>query len=85
MILSKWTDSREAMRVAQLVGYEQGQALMKYLRRSREETLKNLLAARGAEVWRLQGMVQILDDLVERLEGADETAREMEQKEKARR
>ena len=83
-MLSKWKDEREAMVVAQLVGYTQGVVLIEYLIRSREELLKILLAARGEDLVRTQGQVQMLDEILERLLGADNKARIMEQKRKAR-
>ena len=83
-MLSKWKDEREAMVVAQLVGYTQGVVLIEYLIRSREELLKILLAARGEDLVRTQGQVQMLDETLERLLGADNKARIMEQKRKAR-
>ena len=83
-MLSKWKDEREARVVAQLVGYTQGVVLIEYLIRSREELLKILLAARGEDLVRTQGQVQMLDEILERLLGADNKARIMEQKRKAR-
>lgn len=85
MILALWEDSTEGGMIAQLVGYEQGKALVRYLIRSRETVLKALISARGEDVVRVQGQIQMLDELIDRLEGAGSTARKVEQREKAKR
>lgn len=76
-LMPKFLDDKEAMQIHQAANW-QGDALIAYLKRAREQAVKALLLARGEDTARLQGSVMFADEFLEKVASAREVADKME-------
>lgn len=76
-LMPKFIDEKEAQKISVAVNW-QGEALMSYLVRAKEQAVQGLLVARGEDIVRLQGAVMFADELIAKLFTARETAEKME-------
>jgi len=75
--MPKFLDEKEAQKISVAVNL-QGEALMAYVARAREQAVQALLLARGEDTVRLQGAVLFADEFIEKMATARETADRLE-------
>lgn len=76
-LMPKFESAQEAIQVWHCATLG-GDALVGYLKRAREKSLQELLKATGEQIVRLQGSVKALDELLQKLAEARETAEKLD-------
>lgn len=76
VVVPNFLNEQEAMQVHQATGW-QGETLMAYLARVREVNVKALVQARGEDIYRVQGGVELIDAVLEKFKGARAVAEKL--------